>query len=62
MANMENEQIDFSVEYQDTNGVVFYRNVKAEDVAEAKQIMNQLHPEAIIRAVSLVPNEVIGNN
>ncbi|CAM3395607.1 hypothetical protein PALU110988_20270 [Paenibacillus lupini] len=59
---MENEQIDFSVEYQDTNGVVFYRNVKAEDVAEAKQIMNQLHPEAIIRAVSLVPNEVIGNN
>jgi hypothetical protein len=30
--------------------------------AEAKQIMNQLHPEAIIRAVSLVPNETIGNN
>lgn len=59
---MENEQIDFSVEYQDTNGVVFYRNVRAEDVAEAKQIMKQLHPEAIIRAVSLVPNEVIGNN
>jgi hypothetical protein len=30
--------------------------------AEAKQIMKQLHPEAFIRAVSLVPNEAIGNN
>lgn len=59
---MENEQKDFSVEYQDPNGVVFYRNVRAEDITEAKQIMNQLHPEANIRAVSLVPTDGIENN
>ncbi|MGO4106472.1 hypothetical protein [Paenibacillus sp. YAF4_2] len=62
MAHMENEQIDFSVEYHDPNGVVFYRNVRAVDIAEAKQIISLLHPEAVIRAVSLVPAEVIGNN
>jgi len=54
---MENEQTEFTVEYQDSYGVAYYRNVKATDIAEAKVIILQMQPDVIIRAVTLVPND-----
>ncbi|WP_240422072.1 hypothetical protein [Paenibacillus periandrae] len=54
---MENEQTEFTVEYQDNYGVVYYRNVKATDIAEAKVIIRQMQPDVVIRAITLVPND-----
>ncbi|OBZ17230.1 hypothetical protein [Bacillus sp. FJAT-26390] len=52
---MKNEQSQFTVEYQDHYGVVYYRNVKAANIAEANMIIRQKQPDVIIRAVTLVP-------
>ena len=49
---MENEQTEYTVEYQDRYGVVYYRNVKAEDIAEAKAMIQLIQPDVIIRAVT----------
>jgi len=51
---MENEQAEYTVEYQDTYGVVYYRNVKASDFAEAKALIRQGNPDVVIRAATLV--------
>lgn len=48
------EQILYTVEYEDYCGVVYYRNVKAADFSEAKMIVRQSHPDAVIRAVTQV--------
>lgn len=54
---MEIEQAEYRVEYQDPYGVTYYRNVKATDFAEAKEIIRQRHPDVVIRAVTEVPDE-----
>ncbi len=54
---METGQTEYTVEYQDSCGVVYYRNIKALDFAEAKAIIRQGNPDAVIRAVTLVPSE-----
>lgn len=58
---MENELKEFTVEYQDINGVIFYRNVLATDADEARVIICQMQPNPIIRAVTFNPDYQITN-
>ncbi|MFP4977517.1 hypothetical protein ACE6ED_19080 [Paenibacillus sp. CN-4] len=51
---MENEQIEYTVEYQDSYGVVYFENVKALSLSDAKIQVHQRIPEANIRAVTAV--------
>lgn len=59
---MEKEKAEYTVEYQDILGVVYYRNVKASDVAEAKALIRQGSPDIVIRAVTLVPDNSSSEN
>ncbi len=51
----DNEQTEYTVEYQDRYGVVYYRNVQATDIAEAKARIQQMLPDVTIRAVTSIP-------
>lgn len=51
---MENEQIEYTVEYQDSYGVVYFENVKALSLSDAKMQVHQRFLEANIRAVTAV--------
>ena len=52
---MEERKVSqFNVEYQDHNGVTYYRNVEAVDIEEAKLIILKAQPEARIAAVIAV--------
>ncbi|WP_232695747.1 hypothetical protein [Brevibacillus daliensis] len=53
---MENEQIEYTVEYQDTYGVLYFENVKAFNLSDAKMKIRQRFPDVFIRAVTTVPN------
>jgi hypothetical protein len=51
---MENEQIEYTVEYQDGYGVIYFENVKASDLSDAKMQIRQKSPDVTIRAVTVV--------
>lgn len=53
---MENEQIEYTVEYQDMYGVVYFKNVIATSFSEAKVQVSQQFPDVLIRAVTVVSN------
>ena len=59
---MKIDQTEFTVEYQDPYGVVYYRNVKASDFAEAKVMITQIHSDVAIRAVTRVTEGYDGND
>lgn len=59
---MDSKQSEFAVEYQDPNGVVYYRNIKATDFAEAKVYILERYPDVVIRAVTLVPDDDKAND
>ncbi|GGG78662.1 hypothetical protein [Paenibacillus radicis (ex Gao et al. 2016)] len=54
---MDNEQIEYTVEYQDNYGVMYFENVKANNVAEAKMQISQRLPDVVIRAITVVSKE-----
>jgi hypothetical protein len=52
--NVENVQIEYTVEYQcPMYGVLYYQNVMAAGIADAKTAIRRVHPDVIIRAVTL---------
>lgn len=51
---MEREQAEYTVEYLDMNGILYYENVMAVDFSEAKERIRSRYPEASVRAVTLV--------
>lgn len=53
---MENEQMEYTVEYQDAYGVLYFENVKASNLSDAKMRVLQRFPDIDIRAVTIVPN------
>ncbi|MFC5470871.1 hypothetical protein ACFPPD_19465 [Cohnella suwonensis] len=53
---MENEQIEYTVEYQDGYGVLYFENIKASDLSDAKMQIRQRFPDVTIRAVTVVPH------
>jgi len=59
---MDIRQSEFSVEYQDPNGVLYYRNIKATDFAEAKACILQRYPDVVIRAVTLLTDDDNAND
>ncbi|MFC4305287.1 hypothetical protein [Cohnella boryungensis] len=59
---MESEQAEYTVEYQDTYGVVYYRNVKASDIAEAKALIRQGNPDVVIRAATIFLDNTSNKN
>ncbi|RKP58073.1 hypothetical protein D7Z26_00780 [Cohnella endophytica] len=50
---MDQDQAEFTVEYQDMNGILYYEIVRAADIAGAKAFISGKYPEAFIRAVTL---------
>lgn len=51
---MENKQLEYTVEYVDHLGVVYYENVQAAGVSEAKLLITGRFPDVTIRAVTVV--------
>ncbi|WP_113029359.1 hypothetical protein [Paenibacillus contaminans] len=60
--NIRQSESEFSVEYQDPNGVLYYRNIKATDFAEAKAYILQRYPDVVIRAVTLLTDDDNAND
>ncbi|UVI29475.1 hypothetical protein [Paenibacillus spongiae] len=54
---MNTEQTEYTVEYEDRYGVLYYANVKADNVDDAAMRLRQLYPDAVIRAVTRVPED-----
>ncbi|MCM3781896.1 hypothetical protein M3231_02815 [Neobacillus mesonae] len=52
---MDKETMGFSVEYQDSYGIIYTRVLRANSVAEAKIIVQNNYPDVVIRAVTLIP-------
>ncbi|GIO16514.1 hypothetical protein J19TS2_60690 [Cohnella xylanilytica] len=44
---MEKEQIEYTVEYLDRNGVVYFENVKASGLPDAKLQIRQKFPDVM---------------
>ncbi|MDP5273535.1 hypothetical protein [Chengkuizengella axinellae] len=55
--NKEQEHPLFTVEYECSLGVVYYRNVVASDFEQAKTYIHQQQPDVIIRAVTMMEDE-----
>lgn len=53
---MENEELEYTVEYQDAYGVLYFEIVKASDLSDAKMQVQQRFPDVTIRAVTVVPH------
>lgn len=53
MKIVENEQIEYTVEYQDSYGVTYFENIKASDLSDAKTKIIQKFPDITIRAVTV---------
>lgn len=53
---MESEELEFTVEYQDGYGVLYFENVKASDLSQAKMQIRRMFPAVTIRAVTVVPH------
>ncbi len=54
---VDNEQIEYIVEYQDAYGVLYFENVKASNFSEAKMHIRQRLPDVVIRAVTIGSNK-----
>ncbi|QWU14879.1 hypothetical protein SAMN04487895_10953 [Paenibacillus sophorae] len=54
---MDDDRVEYTVEYQDTNGILYFENVKASNLSEAKVQIRQRLPDVFIRAVTIVPNQ-----
>ncbi|MBB6695326.1 hypothetical protein H7B90_28410 [Cohnella xylanilytica] len=54
---MEKKQIEYTVEYMDQNGVVYFENVKASGLSDAKRQIRQRFADVTIRAVTVVPHD-----
>ncbi|MCC3372398.1 hypothetical protein [Cohnella sp. REN36] len=53
---MENEELEYNVEYQDGYGVLYFEKVKAPELSDAKMQILQRFPDVTIRAVTVVPH------
>jgi len=53
---VENEELEYTVEYQDGYGMLYFENVKATDLSDAKIQIRQRFPDVTIRAVTVVPH------
>jgi len=51
---VEIEQLAFTVEYEDAYGVLYFENVMATDIADAKMHIQQRLPHVTIKAVTIV--------
>ncbi|MCP1427343.1 hypothetical protein J3D43_005859 [Paenibacillus xylanexedens] len=51
---MDREAIEFSVEFQDSYGIIYTRELRAESIAEAKIIIQNNYPDVIVRAVTRI--------
>jgi hypothetical protein len=52
---MDTKQDLYTVEFvQPYSGVVYFHEIGAADIVDAKQQISRMHPDAIIRAVSRV--------
>ncbi len=56
---MENEELEYTVEYQDGYGVLYFENVKASDLLDAEMQIRQRFPDVTIRAVTIVHDHSI---
>jgi hypothetical protein len=57
---MDIEQDLYTVEFVEPyTGVVHFREIGAADIVDAKQQILTMHPDAIIRAVSMVKQETL---
>jgi hypothetical protein len=54
---VENEEHEYTVEYQDAYGVLYFENVKASNLSDAKMQVFQRLPDVNIRAVTIIPHE-----
>ena len=54
---MNSKKKDYTVEYQCTKGIVYYKKVQANNIEEAKQQILTQQPDMKIRAVSLIDPE-----
>jgi|GEM_PF-1160365 len=53
--NVEPVELEYTVEYQDAYGVLYFENVKATDLSDAKMKIHQRYPDVVFRAVTAVP-------
>ncbi|MDO3413012.1 hypothetical protein QWJ34_24830 [Saccharibacillus sp. CPCC 101409] len=57
----EHKPVEYTVEYQDVYGVLYFTNVYASDTTDAKsQVLRQI-ADAKIRAVTIVEREADGS-
>lgn len=54
---LENEELEYTVEYQDAYGVLYFENVKASNLSNAKMQVCQRFPDANIRAVTIITHD-----
>jgi len=54
---VENKELEYTVEYQDGYGVLYFDNVKASDLSDAKMQIRQRFPDVTIRAVTVAPHD-----
>lgn len=51
---VDNEKIEYTVEYQDAYGVLYFENVQANNFSEAEMQIRQRLPDVVVRAVTIV--------
>ncbi|GGF96460.1 hypothetical protein GCM10010912_46620 [Paenibacillus albidus] len=54
---MDNKELEYTVEYQDSYGVIYFENIKASDLSDAKMQIRQRFPDVSIRAVTVIPHD-----
>ncbi|WP_340013266.1 hypothetical protein [Paenibacillus sp. FSL K6-1318] len=51
---MDREVNEYSVEFQDSYGIIYTRELRAESIAEAKIIIQNNYPDVVVRAVTRI--------
>ncbi|MDT9718034.1 hypothetical protein QVE09_03945 [Paenibacillus sp. ClWae2A] len=51
---MDREAIEYSVEFQDSYGIIYTQELRAESIAEAKMIIQNNYPDVVVRAVTRI--------
>jgi len=51
---MDKEAIEYSVEFQDSYGIIYTRELRADSIAEAKIIIQNNYPDVVVRAVTRI--------
>ncbi|QHT59763.1 hypothetical protein GXP70_07225 [Paenibacillus lycopersici] len=59
---MEQEQREYTVEYQDGYGVLYYETVTADGLSEAETQVRRRYPDVTIRAVTMNPHAGLDRN